>query len=233
MYSDDFYLPDLTAMQNQTRERNLIAEQMGEGGWHVQVDSDEYFPDFGAFVGFLRRHSRWLAPDSPPIDIGAFLIPLYKKFDDGFLYIPNAYETFAIATNRPKYKQARKTTGRILYAPYYLFHQTWARPEEEIWTKVNSFGARTQFHIQSYYNLWKSIDRHNYRYLRDFHPLIPAVWHSLAWGDGKNILEFITNYRQSNPLTVPAKLYFRRRLGQFRKLISGNTLSENCFNDNR
>lgn len=217
VYRDDFYLPELTAMQNQTRERNMIGRHMGEGGWHVQVDSDEYFPDFGAFTRFLRRHSRWTAQDAAPIDIGAFLIPLFKKFNDGFLYIPNAYETFVIATNRPNYKLARQSSHRILYAPCSLFHQTWARSEEEIWTKVNNFGARTEFHVQSYYNLWKSIDRHNYRYIRDFHPLIPEVWRQLTWGPGKDIPEFIRNYRQDHPLTVPMRVYLRRRLGQFKK----------------
>jgi hypothetical protein len=36
-------------MENETRERMMIAQRMGEGGWHVQVDSDEYFLDFGTF----------------------------------------------------------------------------------------------------------------------------------------------------------------------------------------
>jgi hypothetical protein len=33
-------------MECDTRERNMLAKYMGEGGWHVQIDADEYFADF-------------------------------------------------------------------------------------------------------------------------------------------------------------------------------------------
>ena len=219
VYRDDFFLPELNTMENDTRERNMLAKHMGEGGWHVQVDSDEYFLDFGAFARFLRKHAGWTTPGHPHIDIGAFLIPLFQRTDDGFLYVEDAYETFVMATNFPNYKRARKSDHFVRYTPYCLFHQTWARAEEEVWRKVNSFGHIADFNVQSYFNLWKSIDRYNYRYIRDFHPLIPEVWHKLAWGPGKDIPEFIRNYRQGASLTVPASLYFRRRLGQFKKNI--------------
>lgn len=220
VYRDVFYRPGFKAMENGTRERMMIAQRMGEGGWHVQVDSDEYFLDFSVFSQFLRRHSRWTRPDAAPIDIGAFLVPLFKQVDGGFLYIKDAYETFVIATNRPDYKLARGSDHLIRYAPFCLFHQTWARSEQEVWTKANSIGHVDDFNVQSYFNMWKAIDRHNYRYIRNFHPLIPSVWPSLEWGPGKDIPEFIANYRQNHSLTVPMRVYLRRRLGQWRKSLA-------------
>ena len=217
VYRDEFYRPGFSAMENDTRERMMLARRMGEGGWHVQVDSDEYFPDFGAFAQFLRRHSRWTRSGTRPIDIGAFLIPLFKQVSDGFLYIKDAYETFFLATNRPDYKRARASDHLIRYTPFCLFHQTWARSEPEVWTKANSIGHVDDFNVQSYFNMWKAIDQHNYRHIRDFHPLIPEVWPSLAWGPGKDISEFIRNYCQGHSLMVPTPLYLRRRLGQFKK----------------
>lgn len=219
VYRDEFYRPGFKAMENGTRERMMLASHMGAGGWHVQVDSDEYFLDFGAFARFLRRHARWARPGARPLDIGAFLVPLFKQVDGGFLYIAGSYETFYLATNSPDYKRARASTHPIRYTPFCLFHQTWARAEPEVWTKANSIGHVDDFNVQSYFNMWKAIDRHNYRYIRNFHPLIPEVWPRLAWAPGQDIAEFIRNYRQRHSPTVPAWLYLRRRLGQFRKFL--------------
>ena len=217
VYRDVFYRPGFKAMENDTRERMMIAQRMGEGGWHVQVDSDEYFLDFGTFSQFLRHHSRWTRPGAAPLDIGIFWMPLFKQVGNGFLYIKDAYETLPIATNRPDYKMARASDHLIRYAPFCLFHQTWARGEQEVWTKANSIGHVDHFNVQSYFNMWKAIDRHNYRYIRNFHPLIPSVWPSLEWGPGKDVPEFIANYRPNHSLTVPLRVYLRRRLGQWKK----------------
>lgn len=217
VYRDDFHRPQLTAYQNQTRERNLLAQQMGADGWHLQIDSDEYFLDFGAFARYLRRHARWAAPGHAPIEIRAFWIPLFRQTGDGFLYVKDTYESFSVATNRPHYQIGRLTDHSIRHAPFCAFHQTWARPEEDVWLKMNSIGAGKDFNIKSYFNLWKSIDRNNYQYLRDFHPLIPKAWGELAWGPGKNIPEFTARYGQQFSPTVPGLYFLRRRLGELKK----------------
>lgn len=219
VFRGDFNLPGLTAYQNQTRERNLLAKQMGAGGWHVQLDSDEYFLDFGGFARFLRRHARWSAPGHAPIEIRAFWIPLFRHTGDGFLYVRDTYESFSLATNRPDYQIGRLTDYPVCFAPFCVFHQTWARPEDDVWLKMNSIGAGKDFNIQSYFNLWKAIDRNNYHYLRDFHPLMPKAWRALAWGPGKDIPEFIAHYGQQSPLAVPARFYLRRRLGELKKTL--------------
>src|SRR5689334_5152113 len=43
LYEDDFALLNLSAMENDNRQRNLMAKRMKKGGWHIQIDSDEYF----------------------------------------------------------------------------------------------------------------------------------------------------------------------------------------------
>ena len=221
VYRDDFHLPELDPIGNDTRERNMLARQMGEGGWHVQVDSDEYFPDFGAFARFLRRHSRWTTPGQPPIDIGAFWIPLFRKTDGGFLYVKDAYESFPVATNRPEYKYARKSDHLIRYVRHCAFHQTWARPDDEVLAKMNNWGHSGDFNGQKYFDQWKSIGQHNYRDFHDLHPCFPGIWRSLGWTPGLDIPEFIHNYRTSNPVLAPRWLYLRRRLGQTKRSIFG------------
>ena len=198
IYRDDFHRPELDTIGNDTRERNLLAQYMGAGGWHVQVDSDEYFPDFGAFARFLRRHSRWTAPDHPPLDIGAFWIPLYRQIDGGFLYVKNAYESFPVATNRPEYGSARKSDHLIRHVRHCVFHQTWARPDDEVLAKINNWGHSGGFDGQRYFDFWKSIDRRNYRSIRNLHPCYPEIWRSLGWTPGLDIPEFVANYRRDN-----------------------------------
>lgn len=229
VYRDDFHRPELDTMGNDTRERNMLAQYMGAGGWHVQVDSDEYFPDFGAFAHFLRRHSRWTEPEHPPVDIGAFWIPLFKQTDDGFLYVKDAYESFPLATNRPEYKSARKSEHLIRYTRHCVFHQTWARPDEEILAKITNWSHSGDFNGRAYFERWKSIDQHNYLDVHDFHPCVPEIWRSLGWTPGLDIPEFIANYRRNNPLTVPWGVYFRRRLGQVRKRLLTTAPQQTSF----
>ena len=219
VYRDDFSLAGLSAYQNQTRERNLLAQRMGPGGWHVQLDSDEYIPDFGAFAQYLRRRSRWTAQACAPVEIRAFWIPLFRQINDGFLYVKDTYESFSLATNRPVYQIGRLTYCPVRFAPFCVFHQTWARPENDVWLKMNSIGAGKDFNIQSYFDLWKAVDRNNYQYLRDFHPLMPNAWSRLSWGPGKDVAEFIQNYCRNHPPVVPASLLFRRKLGEFKKIF--------------
>jgi len=219
IYRDDFFVPDLSPMENQTRERNLLAQYMGPGGWHIQVDSDEYFIDFEAFVRFLHRHSRLVIRGHPKMDIGAFLIPMYKQIPGGYLYVPDTYETFILATNKPDYVFARKCGYPVLYSNTLLFHQTWARTPQEVLQKVSSIGARTEFDTAKYYHLWQSIDAHNYPSIRNFHPLLPHVWPRLEKGDGGNVADFISTYCMNHCPVVPLRVYWRRRLGQMKKSV--------------
>ena len=52
----EFYRPELSPIQNETRERNILSRFMGDRCWKVQVDVDEYFVDFAQVTAFLQRH---------------------------------------------------------------------------------------------------------------------------------------------------------------------------------
>ena len=47
---EEFYLPSLTPMENETRERNLLFANAPSATWYIQIDADEYFLDFPAFI---------------------------------------------------------------------------------------------------------------------------------------------------------------------------------------
>ena len=59
LYYDNFYEPELSAIENDNRERHLLSLKMGIGNWLVQIDSDEYFINFENFVKNLTCFFYW------------------------------------------------------------------------------------------------------------------------------------------------------------------------------
>src|SRR5690606_31284974 len=84
IYRDDFYKPELSTIENDTRERYMLSLKMGEGNWFIQVDADEIFIDFKQFVDTLKSHNHFLEnPEANPVQIAGFLINIYKYLEDG------------------------------------------------------------------------------------------------------------------------------------------------------
>ncbi|MDP2088173.1 MAG: hypothetical protein Q8J84_02100 [Flavobacteriaceae bacterium] len=54
-YFDNFYVPKLTPMQCETRERNMLPKKMGRG-WLIPLDIDEYIYDFKTISNYLKRY---------------------------------------------------------------------------------------------------------------------------------------------------------------------------------
>ncbi|MBC6988299.1 hypothetical protein [Hymenobacter sp. BT491] len=203
LYEDDFHLPHLTAMENDTRQRNLIAKRMGEGGWHVQIDSDEYFLAFPQFADWLRRKKY-----SRPVNIRCQYIMLFKQLNDGFLVINNKdffkLDGNPIATNRPIYEYARVNSWFNIYAPYFILHQSWARPEREIQEKIFNWGHTNDFDKDQYLNFWMNLNIDNYKEAKNFNPLIAEKWPFLEFVPAKNIVE-LTNFYTLHPPYMPSK----------------------------
>ena len=79
IYKDDFYVPEISAIENDNRERHMLSLKMGIGNWLIQIDSDEYFLDFKKFVKELRTYDYYLDnPEKDQIQIAAFLINMYS-----------------------------------------------------------------------------------------------------------------------------------------------------------
>ena len=90
IYRDNFYIPTITPIQNDTRERHMLSLKMGIGNWLVQIDSDEYFVDFGSFVKQMRKYDSFLDnPAKTPVQLSGFHIDIYKYVDEGILYVKN------------------------------------------------------------------------------------------------------------------------------------------------
>lgn len=203
IYEDHFYNPALTTMQSETRERTMIAEFMGSGGWHIQIDADEYFPEFGKFVQYLKQSGKLAEQtNNDPVDIYLFWITLYKQTPNGFIYIKNSAESFPVATNKPQYTVARQTGSRPHFVNFGVFHQSWARTPEEIETKINNWGHSADFNVADYFTFWENVSESNYQTLKKIHPVTPKTWKKLGFIAAANLDEFIASYLRKYKLRL-------------------------------
>lgn len=197
-YEDDFALPALSPMENETRERNLLAKRLG-AGWLMQLDVDEYIYDFGRVAAFLRAHD-WLrvVPSLTPVVLMARWVTLFREVPQGFLYIEND-ETFPFATNVPEYTEARRNTRIASYdSNVAVIHQSWARGEAEIAQKVANWGHSGDVH-RRFVEFWKTVTADNYERFKNFHPLQPDVWKELKFMACGGVEEFIETYSTTHP----------------------------------
>lgn len=201
IYEDDFALPELNARENCNLHRTKIAERMGKGGWHIQIDSDEYFFDFNGFVKYLKNVHPNPTGDEKGFNVSVNLIPLIKKVDNGYVFVDfknKMPESAPFATNKPQYETARQNGYYCLISPFFALHETWARSEDEIWFKMNNWGhsaeeLKEEKKRLSYYNMWKAIDENNYHHLLNFHPTKGINWPRLNFAKGENVEELFGN----------------------------------------
>lgn len=205
LYYDNFYVAELSAIENDNRERHMLSLKMGIGNWLVQIDSDEYFINFENFVNDLRRYDHFLDnPEKNKVQIAGFLINMYKYSDGGVFFVEKPTRVLA-ATNYPNYKVARHTKQRIIYTPNILWHETLARDEKDIEFKLKNWGHNVDVDIEKFMAKWRSVNISNYKILRDFFYMNPKKWKKLEFVQGINIEEVSKNLDANKYL--PNSLY--------------------------
>lgn len=216
IYRDNFYIPELSAIENDNRERHMLSLKMGIGNWLIQVDSDEYFLDFKKFVKDLRKHDNFLDdPENNRIQVAAFLINMFKYTDGGLLYVDKATRGL-MATNYPDYKVARNTRQRIIYTRNLLWHETLSRTAEEIEYKFKNWGHNEEVNSDSFMQKWKSVNKDNYKSMRDFFYMEPEKWKKLAFVKGTTYSEIKNNIDICK--VAPSNLYiWSKNIGQWFK----------------
>lgn len=176
---EDFHLPELKPMENEIRQRQRMADFLGRNdGWHLQLDSDEYFADFEGFTQYLKTIKTKRA-----INICCPWITMYKRIDEGFLMVqPDDFESIEfipIATNTPHYEHGRRNGHFNHYTDFSILHQSWARTKEEVWQKLSNWGHRYDSDIHAYFKLWDEANIDNFRTYKNFNQTSPEAWPSL------------------------------------------------------
>lgn len=218
IYRDDFYVPEMSAIENDNRERHMLSLKMGVGNWLIQIDSDEYFLDFGRFVSNLRKYDHYLDnPENNKIQLAAFLINMFKYTDGGMLYVKVPTRGI-MATNWPNYRVARNTRQRIIYTDSVLWHESLARSEEEIEFKLRNWGHNNEVNVEAFMQKWKSVNKSNYQSMRGFFYIQPEKWNELEFVPGTTINEITKNF--DGEKLVPSNFYiWKKNFGQWFKFL--------------
>lgn len=216
IYRDNFYIPELTAIEMDTRERYKLSLKMGIGNWLIQVDSDEYFLDFNKFVKDIKKYDHFLTnPEQHKIQIAAFWVIIYKYTEEGILYVDKRMKAI-FATNYPNYICARRTDERIIYTDSIVLHESVSRTEEELRLKIKNWGHSDSVNV-GFLNKWLAVNETNYKDYQDFYYIEPNRWKKLGYFPTKNVMEITNLIKSNNKLKVSKSFLFFKNLGQFIK----------------
>lgn len=217
LYEDSFYVPELSTMECEVRQRKMLANKMGAGNWIIQLDADEYFLNFKKFISDLKKYDKYLITSNrKQVQISAYLINIYKFVEDGFLFV-NEPTRCLTATNFPSYIIGRNTRKRIIYTNNVILHETLSRTENELEIKLKNWGHKNEIN-SSFLDKWKSATKENYKELKDVFYIEPEKWKSLSYVSGKNMNEFSNNFDFDTFL--PSKFYiFKKNIGQWFKFL--------------
>jgi hypothetical protein len=218
IYEDDFYVAELSTIENDTRERRMLSEKMGIGNWLIQIDSDEYFIDFASFVKKLRRLDGYLDnPEKNKIQIGAFWLIIYKNTENGILYVDKPMKSI-FATNYPNYKTGRRTNQRVIYFDDLVLHESVARNETELKFKLENWGHNIDVN-KDFLNKWLAVNENNYQQFADFYYIEPERWKKLAFFPTKDLDKIKTFVSASKSLKFSKTKLFFKNFGQWFKFI--------------
>jgi hypothetical protein len=196
IYKDSFYVKGVDSMICETRERRLLGSFMGDGGWHVQVDADEYFVDFRKFVDFLAQ----LDIKKKNVDVVYMeWLLLYKKCTTGYLFVKGAGGGTAIATTQPQNYICGRITDSKNKAVFMqrIIHDSWSRTEEQLRTKLNNWGHKDGFDSTGYMHFWNAVNERNYMFVKNFDPIWGTMWKELDFVKAKNIDELMHGFNEN------------------------------------
>lgn len=212
LYLDQFYMSDLTPMECESRERNMVLKKLGKG-WKIQLDVDEYIYDFKKIAKYLKKY--WylnVFPKLTPICFQGKLITLFRELPDGYLYIDNE-EKFPFITNQTTNTHTRRNNKiKNHFSNIKVIHQSWARRDEQIHLKIKNWGHRDDFDTEIYFQFWKGLNSSNYKEFKDIHPITPEVWNVLEFMPSNSIDDFIAKFEINNgqiPRLLSNKMIFK------------------------
>ena len=219
IYEDNFYIPELSTIENDTRERTLLSQKMGIGNWLIQVDADEYFIDFETFVSKLRKYDHFLDnPEKNKIQFFAFWLIIYKYTENGILYVDKPKKS-VFATNYPNYKYARRTHERIIYLDSLVLHESVSRSEQDLKYKIENWGHNSDVN-KDFLNKWTAVNEHNYKEYRNLYYIEPERWKKLNYFPTKDLKEIKKHLKDIKFFKLSKTYLFFKNFAQWCKFLN-------------
>ena len=217
VFEEEFYVPTLTTMECEVRERKMLAEKMGIGNWLIQLDSDEYFYDFKKFVGYLKSKNKFLEnPQRQIIQICCFKINLYKYVEGGVMYV-DKLDKFMVATNYPNYRIGRHGKCRSIYVDSVSLHDCLSRTRSELEQKLDNWGHNEDINKEDFLKKWDSVNYSNYKSMKGFFYLNPMHWKTIEFMKGNSLQELLINFKSSDTIKISSFFLVRKNFGQWFK----------------
>lgn len=162
-------------MTNDIEERKFLSKLCAPGNWIVQIDADEILYEGKKQLRELLDHT----PDTH--ELTARWLCVFKKFGDEALVVSPAEEVLTLAGKvRGEYVTCRSSGRPQIASPVEILHYSFARSSGDLHQKLINWGHSRDFDTAAYFKFWESVTLDNYSQCRDFHPLCPALWHSLV-----------------------------------------------------
>ncbi|HMP93141.1 MAG TPA: hypothetical protein PKD90_09745, partial [Phnomibacter sp.] len=194
---EPFYEPGMTPQQVVLKKRNRLLQKMQPANWYIQLDADEYFLNFEGFVSFLRQLK---IDPGQKLAVSVNWKTIFKELPQGYLMIAGRTEAVEVATNFPAYTRERgHDDTENISTNFVMLHQSWARSEEEIKTKIENWSHAHDFDTACFYCRWQSCNASNYKQFINFHPIHHLLWPRLAWVKASHMDALIAHYQKHPP----------------------------------
>lgn len=168
-------------MDNDTQERQRLADCCADDHWVVQVDSDEIILNPETFADWMRSHAKI------ENSIRGEFITVFKVFGDSALIVKRPKRTMihVASIKGVPFTMGRNTEQPPQVSPLVVFHNSWGRTREDLWMKLENWGHSADFDIAAYLKMWDSVTLDNFPNFTNIHPLYGPNWPGLELVDLK------------------------------------------------
>jgi hypothetical protein len=154
-------------------QRNTGQDMHADKDWIIVLDPDEFLSDedWAKLKVFLE------ATDADAVVAEG----QYTYWKNGWVADPpKDYQMLIAVRPHVRFIDKRVVNTRYVTAPVWVHHFSWARTDDEVWSKISHYAHKDDFNIEEWYeNVWKKWQPG----IKDVHPTTPETLHDFKRAD--------------------------------------------------